>query len=557
MRSSRIYLKHRVDLSQTKPFEEDFMDHKRTTIIVKRSDSEDLKGALQAQPIRAKDPLTVVIFGASGDLTERKLIPALYRLQSDGFMPERYAVIGFSRTPMSDEAFREKMTGALHENLGKDAPDNLAESPLIKSLYYVAGDNDDPASFARLREKLSELDKALKLPGNRLFYLSVSPKFFPLIIKQLGQANLITPRRGEPWTRVIIEKPFGRDLESARKLNDEITEVLDESQIYRIDHYLGKETVQNILSFRFGNSIFEPLFNQKYVEHVQITVAEPLGMEGKRGAYYDTAGATRDMFENHVLQLLTLVAMEPPPALDASSIRDAKVMLLRSLAPFTVKDAEAFTVRGQYGPGEKDGQPVKGYRQEENVAPNSLTETYVALKLKIDNWRWAGVPFYVRTGKRLAARLSEIVVTFKPPPMQLFEKIRESDYCLAGGQPIPNQLILRIQPDEGISLTFACKQPGLKMLLEEVDMDFLYKQAFKQRLPEAYERLLLDVLRGDASLFMRSDEVYQAWSFVTSILQAWSKLPPPVFPNYAPFSEGPREAAKLFGCWRPIVNPEA
>jgi glucose-6-phosphate 1-dehydrogenase len=458
---------------------------------------------------------------------------------------------------MSDEAYREKMTAALKEQLGADAPQNLAEHPLVKALYYQAGDNDNAASFTGLKQRLEELDKKLNLPGNRLFYLSVSPEFFPIIIKQLGQSGLITHKNDRAWTRVVIEKPFGRDLASAHKLNDQITEVLDESQIYRIDHYLGKETVQNILSFRFGNSIFEPLFNQKYVEHVQITAAETLGMEGKRGAYYDTAGATRDMLENHMLQLLTLVAMEPPPALEANSIRDSKVMLLRSLAPFTPEEAAISSVRGQYGPGTApDGKPVKGYRQEENVKPDSTTESFVALKLRIENWRWAGVPFFLRTGKRLRSRLSEIVITFKHPPMQLFQQSPESDYCLLSDKPRSNQLVLRIQPNEGISLSVACKQPGLKMMLEEVDLGFLYEQAFKQRSPEAYERLLLDALRGDASLFTRSDEVYQAWTFVTSLQQAWAKLPPPKFPNYAPYSDGPKEAERLFdgipSCWRPI-----
>ena len=513
---------------------------------------------IQTEAVRVKDPFTIVIFGASGDLAHRKLIPALYHLQKGGYLPERFAVVGFSRTPMSDEAYRENMAGSLKEQLGKDAPPDLAQNPLIQALHYVAGNNDDAAAYAGLKRRLEELEQQRKLSGNRMFYLSVSPNFFPVIVKQLGQAKLIGPKNAPAWTRVIIEKPFGRDLESAKKLNDDITAVLDESQIFRIDHYLGKETVQNILSFRFGNSIFEPLFNQKYVDHVQITVAETLGMEGKRGAYYDTAGATRDMLENHLLQLLTLVAMEPPPALEADAIRDAKVMLLRSLVPFTPQDALAASVRGQYGPGSHDGAPVKSYREEESVAPKSTAETYVALKLKIDNWRWAGVPFFLRTGKRLPARLSEIAVTFKHPPMRLFEQNPDSDYCLIADKPHPNQLILRIQPNEGISLLVACKQPGLRMVLEEVDMDFLYGQTFRQRVPEAYERLLLDAMRGDPSLFMHTDEVYHAWRFVTSLLQSWAKLPSPNFPNYSPFTDGPSEASRLFSgtgaCWRPIKD---
>ncbi len=520
------------------------------TRVLRRAEVQE---RLQAEAVRVKDPLAIVIFGASGDLAHRKLIPALYHLHEGGFLPERYVVIGFSRSPMTDEAYRDKMAASLKEELGKSAPADLAKHPLIQALHYYAGNNDDANAFNGLKGRLEELERLRNLPGNRLYYLSVAPNFFPIIVKQLGQAGLVKPRNAPTWTRVIIEKPFGRDLDSAKQLNETITSVLDESQIFRIDHYLGKETVQNILGFRFGNSIFEPLFNQKYVDHVQITVSETLGMEGKRGAYYDTAGAVRDMVQNHLLQLLTLVAMEPPPALDADAIRDAKVMLLRSLVPFTPEDALAASVRGQYGPGSN----AKGYREEEGVNPNSTTETFVALKLKVDNWRWAGVPFFLRTGKRLAARLSEIAVTFKHPPQRLFEAVPESDYCLHGGLH-PNQLVLRIQPNEGMSLQVACKQPGLRMVLDEVEMNFLYGQAFKQRLPEAYERLLLDAMRGDASLFTRSDEVYHAWRFVTSLLKSWEKLPPPNFPNYTPSSEGPREATRLFAgmnaCWRPIKD---
>ncbi len=496
------------------------------------------------EPLRARDPFALVIFGASGDLSKRKLIPALYQLQAAGYMPERYAVVGFSRTPMSDEQYRDAMLKELHPR-GGDGASVGADDPLVSSLYYQPGNNDDRATFVQLRERLDRLDAELNLQGNRLFYLSVAPEFFPVILRNLADAGLIRARGDASWSRVIIEKPFGTDLASARDLNRIVTDVLDESQIYRIDHYLGKETVQNILSFRFGNAIFEPLFNQKYVDHVQISVAETLGMEGRRGAYYDHAGALRDMVQNHMLQLLCLIAMEPPPALDAQSIRDEKVKVLRTLPALTPKEVGAATVRGQYGVGEWDGQVVKGYRQEEGVDPKSVTETYVALKVRIDNWRWAGVPFLLRTGKRLPKRVSEIAVQFKQPPLRLFHEVGgDDDFTPAHASA--NLLVMRIQPNEGISLSFACKRPGMRIQLEEVNMDFFYGEAFQDRSPEAYERLLLDALRGDASLFTRSDEVDYAWRFITSIHEGWARLPPPKFPNYYPFTNGPDEANRLF-----------
>jgi len=363
-----------------------------------------------SEPLRVRDPFALVIFGASGDLAKRKLIPALYQLQAAGYLPDRYAVIGFSRTPLSDEQYREAMREELQRRAGDGtsatgtgasgatvAPDD----PLVRALHYQAGNNDDRETFLQLKERLDHLDAELGLGGNRLFYLSVAPEFFPAIIRNLAAAGLIHGRGDASWSRVIIEKPFGTDLASARELNAIVTSVLDERQIYRIDHYLGKETVQNILSFRFGNAIFEPLFTEKYVDHVQITVAETLGMEGRRGAYYDHAGALRDVVQNHMLQLLCLIAMEPPSALDAHSIRDEKVKVLRTLVPLSPPEVAASTVRGQYGVGECDGKVVKGYRQEEGVDPKSLTETYVALRVCVDNWRWAGVPFLLRSGKRL------------------------------------------------------------------------------------------------------------------------------------------------------------
>jgi len=491
---------------------------------------------------RAKDPVTVVIFGASGDLSKRKLIPALYYLEDAGYLPDRYAVVGFSRTDLTDEAYRGGMLKALQEQVQDGARVVKADNPLVSALHYHAGNGDDLESFQKLKKKLETLDQERNLPGNRLFYLSVAPELFTTIIRNLCAAGLICGRHEKTWSRVIIEKPFGRDLESARKLNADITTILDESQIYRIDHYLGKETVQNILSFRFGNSIFEPLFNQKYIDNVQVTVAETLGMEGRRGAYYDTAGALRDIVQNHMLQLLCLIAMEPPSALEAQSIRDEKVKVLRALVPPTRKEVAAYTVRGQYGVGELNGTIVKGYRQEEGVDPKSITETYVALRIKLDNWRWAGVPFFLRTGKRLGKRVSEIAVEFKQPPLHLFRQLANGDDLT---RPQSNVLVMRIQPDEGIRLSFACKRPGMRIQLEEVQMDFSYGQAFHQRSPEAYERLLLDALRGDASLFTRSDEVDYAWRFTTSLFEGWATLPPPAFPNYYPFTDGPDEANRL------------
>jgi glucose-6-phosphate 1-dehydrogenase len=510
--------------------------------------SDDVQ-RLHDPAVGARDPFTLVIFGASGDLAQRKLIPALFQLEAAGYLPDNFAVVGFSRSELSDTAYRDSMKTALsHEKL-TPAP----SSKLIESLYYVAGNNDDPASFDKLESRLSAIEKERGLPGNRLYYLSVAPDFFATIVRHLSDKKMVRKRGDTSWSRVIIEKPFGRDLESARALNTQITGYLHESQIYRIDHYLGKETVQNLFSFRFGNSIFEPLFNQKYVENVQLTVAETLGMEGKRGAYYDTAGALRDMVENHLLQLLTIIAMEPPSTMEATTLRDEKVKVLRAIDPLTRDEVIASTVRGQYGAGVQDGEHINAYRREPGVNPNSNTESYVALRLNIDNWRWGGVPFFLRTGKRLKTRVSEIAVTFKQPPLHLFRELVDAD----GKPPKPraNVLVLRIQPDEGISLTFAAKRPGMRVHLDEVQMDFTYKD-FNARSPEAYERLLLDALRGDASLFTRSDEVEHAWRFVSSIQDGWANSRPPKFPNYDPFSDGPEEANRLFdgtnGRWRPL-----
>ncbi len=505
----------------------------------------------RVETVKANDPATIVIFGASGDLSRRKLIPALYQLHKAGFLPERFAIVGFSRTPMSDQKFREIMLEALQEQVGFDV--DLSNHPLIRSLHYVAGDSQKGESFATLEKRLKELEQTYQLPGHRLYYLSVAPRLFTPIIQHLSQAKMLREKSDKLWSRVIIEKPFGRDLASALELNRSITALLDESQIYRIDHYLGKETVQNILAFRFGNAIFEPLFNHKYIDHIQITVSESLGMEGKRGHYYDTAGALRDMVQNHLMQLLCLIAMEAPSGIEANAIRDEKVKVLRSLVPMSPEDVAKNTVRAQYTKGSNESETARGYLDEDGVAPDSQTESYVAMRLSIDNWRWAGVPFLLRTGKRLQKRVSEIAVFFKQPPLQFFRQDSHPDQCLITEPPKANRLLFRIQPVEGISLTFASKRPGMQIDLEEVKMDFFYSSTFDERSPEAYERLLLDAWRGDASLFTRSDEVESAWRFISSIHEGWAKSNAPMA-TYPAFSDGPTAADELTpvapGGWR-------
>ncbi|MBM3289184.1 MAG: glucose-6-phosphate dehydrogenase, partial [Candidatus Hydrogenedentes bacterium] len=459
---------------------------------------------------------TITIFGATGDLAGRKLFPAIYNLWNSGFLPKRIAVVGVARKEKSDAQFREEMCEALKKfsrtvaNLG-DACD-----PFVSNLYYQQVEFGDPAAYVTLRERLEAIEQKNGMTGHRLHYLAVAPEFFAPIIEQLGGAGLTRNAHGGPWSRVVIEKPFGHDLESARALNDRIGKVLAEDQVYRIDHYLGKETVQNIFAFRFGNAIFEPMFNQKYVDHVQITMAEKVGMEGRRGAFYDATGALRDVVQNHLLQLLCLVAMEPPALAGAKHTRDEKVKVLSSIDVPNEEPLAHWCVRGQY----TEGHGVKGYLSEEGVAPDSLTETYVALRLHIDNWRWAGVPFFLRTGKSLKERVTEIAVQFKQPPTHFFR-----DH----GIPMPqaNTLAFRIQPDEAISLRFNAKPPGMEMHISPVNMDFNYGESFKDALPEAYERLILDALRGDSTLFMRSDEIDYAWQIATAIAASWKDAPPP------------------------------
>ncbi len=471
------------------------------------------RGSLQVPPA-----CSVVIFGASGDLTARKLMSALYALAAERLLPACLSIVGVARRDLGEEGFRKQMREAVERfsRLGPVRPD--VWEPLARSMHYVAAPFDDPKGYARLRDLLSRLDTDCGGGGNHLFYLATPPSAYAQIVQMLGEARLARPG-DNGWARIIIEKPFGRDLATARELNRRVLEAFDEAQVYRIDHYLGKETVQNILAFRFGNSIFEPLWNRRYVDHVQITVAEDLGVEG-RGGYYDTAGALRDMVQNHMLQLLSLVAMEPPASFAAEAIRDEKVKLLHSIRPIPAAAVDQWTIAGQYTAGSIGGRLLAGYRQEAGVAPDSKTETYVALRLIIDNWRWAGVPFYLRTGKALPRRLTEVTIQYREPPLLLFEHGAHHDHR-GSSRLEANRLSLRIQPDEGIALKFGLKPPGERISLVPVVMTFGYREGFGGEAPEAYERLLLDCMRGDSTLFIRRDEVEASWSLVTPILEGW------------------------------------
>jgi glucose-6-phosphate 1-dehydrogenase len=455
----------------------------------------------------------MVIFGASGDLTQRKLIPALVNLSRDSLLPKDVAVIGLARRPMSDQDFRRKMGEGLHDLKAQSAEAKVWDN-LQSRLFYLAGDLQQPATFAALRDRLERCDRELKTQGNYLFYLSTAPDLFGPAVGQLGESGL-TNEENQHWRRVIIEKPFGRDLESARTLNHELRNVLSEQQIYRIDHYLGKETVQNILVFRFANGIFEPLWNRRYIDHVQITVGETVGVED-RGAYYDSSGALRDMVPNHLFQLVALIGMEPPSSLDADAIRDEQVKLIKSIRPFSIEDVPKRAVRGQYTKGTVGGKPVPGYREEPKVPKNSHTETYAALKLEIDNWRWADVPFYLRTGKRMARRHTEIVIQYRRAPHLLFRNTAITA-CQA------NQLVLSIQPEEGVSLRFGAKIPGPVVKLGGVTMDFDYAQKFGNRPSTGYERLLYDCMIGDQTLFRRADMSELGWAIVEPIQKSWEQ----------------------------------
>jgi glucose-6-phosphate 1-dehydrogenase len=479
-------------------------------------------------------PTSLVIFGATGDLAHRKLLPAIYNLAHEGQLPERFEVVGVGRRTHEDEDFRDTVTDSI-ERFSRRRPDPNVMESLLNEARYVQGSFDDDEVYSELTRQLDEFDRSAGRPLDRVFYLSTAPEFFPVIAGKLGAAGLNRAERAS--VRIVIEKPFGYDLASARTLNAQVLEVFEEQQIFRIDHYLGKETVQNLMALRFANALFEPVWNRNYIDHVQITAAEDIGIGGRAG-YYEHSGALRDLVQNHMLQLLALLTMEPPTAFDADRLRDEKLKVLEAIVPPSVDEVEAMAVRAQYAPGVVGGVEVPGYREEDGVARYSRTPTYSALRLHVSNWRWAGVPFYLRTGKRLSRKLTEIAVVLKQIPHMALQS--------SGSVGIQaNQLVFTVQPDEGVSVSIGAKIPGTRMRIRPVNMEFRYGTSFLSESPEAYERLILDAMRGDATLFTRNDEIEALWGIIDPILEAWDADKSSTIPQYEAGSAGPREANAL------------
>ncbi|MEO9264080.1 MAG: glucose-6-phosphate dehydrogenase [Candidatus Baltobacteraceae bacterium] len=512
------------------------------TVAVDGKHINPLRAGVQSD--RVTDPCCIVFFGASGDLFKRMLLPAMYALRLQGILPADFAIVGFSRTSYSDDDFRQYCKAQLDQFApAENKPQGAIWDDFAKRLSYLSADFTDPKCYAMLKGRLEDNDAQHGTKGNRLYYLSTPPSVFTTVIDQLKDAGLDSRSDTTGWSRIIVEKPFGSDLESARALQQTVDRVFRESEVYRIDHYLGKEPVQDIMALRFANTIFEPVWNRNYVQSIQITAAEQLGVE-LRGSYYDNAGALRDMIQNHVMNLLALVAMEPPANSDADSIRSEKFKVFSAIVPPTHDDVAKMSVRGQYGAGTIAGKAVPGYRQEPDVAPDSNTETYAALALFVESWRWAGVPFYLRSGKRLGRKMSEIAVTFKPIPHRL--------YGDASDAIEPNALVIKIQPDEGVAMRFSAKVPGPKTHIRSVYMDFNYGTGFGVQSPPAYERLIADAMRGDQTLFTRWDAVERAWEVVSPVLDVWLHSKDFSFPNYAAGSEGPDSANTLFADWRSL-----
>jgi glucose-6-phosphate 1-dehydrogenase len=503
-----------------------------STVVEERAPDENpLVEGLERLPVH---PTALVIFGATGDLAHRKLLPALYNLAHEGALPERFELVGVARRDHPDEDFQAIARESI-ERFSRRSPDRDVLDGLLSNVRYVPGAFDEDNVYSELGRVLGEADERAGTPMNRIFYLSTAPQFFPLIAQKLGAAGLSRAKKAE--TRLVIEKPFGYDLDSARKLNAEVLEIFEEPQVFRIDHYLGKETVQNLLALRFANALFEPVWNRNFIDHVQITAAEDIGIGGRAG-YYEGAGALRDLVQNHMLQLLALLTREPPTAFEANRLRDEKLKVLEAIVPPKVADVASMSVRAQYGPGDVAGEQVPGYREEEGVADDSRTETYAALRLQVSNWRWSGVPFYLRTGKRLARKVTEIAVTLKPVPHLAFQSSGS-----VGVQA--NQIILTVQPDEGVSISLGAKIPGPRMRIRPVNMEFRYGTSFLSESPEAYERLILDAMRGDATLFTRNDEIEALWGIIDPILTAWHEDTSSSIPQYPAGSQGPSEADEL------------